>query len=102
MTALVHKSIFVKKKFNNKLNIIGDFDLFISLSLKYEIGFINKPLATYRIHSDNLSVSNRKIYIHELKNWIYKNEKKFRKLNLNLILLKQTLFKLKIKNFLKI
>ena len=41
--------------FNEKFNIIGDFDLFFKLSQKYLIGYIEKPLAFYRIHPDNLS-----------------------------------------------
>ena len=102
LTALIHKSIFLKKKFNKKLNIIGDFDFFIELSMSHDIGFINKPLATYRVHSNSLLTTNRKIYIQELKNWIYMKEKKFRKLNLDLKMQKQILLKLKIKNILKI
>ena len=59
--------------FNNKYNIIGDFDLIIRLSTKWEFGCIQKPLAHYRIHEENFSILNSMSEIDELQNWINDN-----------------------------
>ncbi len=44
-----------KIKFDNRYTIIGDFDLFVRLSLIKNIKAIQEPLAYYRIHDFNLS-----------------------------------------------
>ena len=98
MTGLINKKFF-KKGFNKRYNIIGDFDFFLKLSLKHKICFINRPLATYRLHNENLSIKNKKTYINEMQNWISKNEKKINKLGLSLIMQKKNLIKLKIRDF---
>ena len=101
LTVLIKKEVFNNISFNPVLNILGDFDFFIKLSLKYNIGSIQKPLATYRVHSNNYSKKKYKEYITELKNWIRDHEAFFKKLKISLINQKILLFKLKIKNFLK-
>ena len=52
---MIKKDIFDTLKFDENYNIIGDFDFFFRLSLKNEIGVIQKPLAYYRVHENNLS-----------------------------------------------
>ena len=49
VTVMIKKEIFDNYKFDENFDIIGDFD-FLRLSLKYEIGSIQQPLAFYRIH----------------------------------------------------
>ena len=98
LTGLINKKFF-KKGFNRRYNFIGDFDFFLKLSLKHKICFINRPLATYRLHNDNLSIKNKTAYINELQNWLSKNEKKMNKLGLSLIMQKKNLIKLRIRNF---
>ena len=71
LSVLAKKNFFLKKNFNQKYNIIGDFDFFINLSLKENFYCIQKPLAYYRIHDNNYS-KNIKIYSNELKNWLKK------------------------------
>ena len=56
--------------FNNKYNIIGDFDLIMRLSTKCEFDCIQEPLAHYRIHEENFSILNSMSEIDELQNWI--------------------------------
>ena len=99
ITVVMEKSLFRLKKFNEKLNILEDFDLFIHLSFNTNIGFINKVLADYRIHGKNFTIEKSNIYINELKQWINENEKKFLKKNLSLSMQKKYLIKLKIKKF---
>ena len=101
LTALIDKKIF-KKKFNSKYSIIGDFDYFINLSLRIKLGYINSSLAIYRVHSNNLSIKKKKLYINELKNWLKSNKAKFVDLGMNLSKQSYLLFKLKVKGILDI
>ena len=76
LTAIIRKKILVKEKklFNEKYNIIGDFDLFIRLSKNHNFQAVQHPVATYRIHSDNLSLKNRSQQVDEYKDWYKKNK----------------------------
>lgn len=100
LTVFLEKDFFKNYFFRNSLNIIGDFDFFINLSQKFEIGSIQEPLATYRIHKNNFSSRKIDLYKKELQLWIKNNEKNLLSQNLNLRNQKILLFKLKIKNFL--
>ena len=73
---MVKRIVFNKFNFNNSFNIIGDFDFFIRLSQRYKIGYLNQPLALYRIHDNNLSNKKLNLYIKELNYWISINKKK--------------------------
>lgn len=99
LTVCLKKEIFEKQSFNNKYEIIGDFDFFTKLSKKIEIGCIQKPLANYRIHDSNYSKKKRDLYIQELNEWIEENEIDFNKNGITLFYQKVLLLKLKIKNF---
>ena len=101
LTVMIDRNLLLKNKFNQNYEIIGDFDLFLNLSKKYKIGTIQEPLAFYRIHNNNFS-NNINIYIRELKSWISKNEKKFTLSGHNLFQLKYYLFKLNIKNIIRL
>ncbi len=81
ISTMIRKNILNKRKnvFNVKYNHIGDFDLLIKLSRKYKFGAIQSPVATYRIHGKNLSFTNRKNEIFELKDWFKNNKKKLKK-----------------------
>ena len=99
LTVLFEKKIIGKKCFNNVYNIIGDFDYFLRLSLKNKIAYMPVSLATYRIHDRNYSTLNLKEYINELKDWIKKNSKVYKKYTFYHI--HYYLMKLRIKLFLK-
>ena len=77
LTALIKKSLLKKSKinFNNKYDIIGDYDFFIRLSKKYKFQFIKEPVATYRIHQKNLSTLKKEREVKEFFYWIKKNKK---------------------------
>lgn len=96
LTVMLKKKIFKNINFNNKFDIIGDFDFFIKLSKKYRIGYLNKPLALYRIHEDNLSKKKFDIYIKELTYWLIRNKKKINKISIY-IKLKFLIYKLILK-----
>ena len=101
LTTCIKKEAFKENIFDKNTNIIGDFDFFINLSQKFKIGCIQKPLAYYREHNQNLSKKKLEIYILELSKWISDHNKKFKEYETSLVYLKYFLFKLRIKNFLK-
>jgi len=95
------KDIFDENKFDPNYQIIGDFDLFLKLSLTHKFYAIQEPLLTYRHHPNNFTNKNLKMYVNELKYWIENNQNLYKK-KYNLNYLKIYIFKLRIKKFLKI
>jgi len=71
-TVVLKKEIFskYKKTFNKNYNIIGDFDLFIRLSVNFDFASVQSPLSIYRIHNKSFSNNNYQMHINELKSWI--------------------------------
>ena len=102
LTVFIKKNIFKNYKFNKNYSIIGDFDLFTRLSLKYPFYKIDEPLAYYRSHENNFSKIKKDEYIKELKHWIKVNNDVFRKNNIKLIHPWVNLKKLQIKKIFKI
>jgi len=88
LTVFINKKIFKKNKFNEKYNIIGDFDFFLKVSLKHKIGSMQESLATYRVHKKNYSFINLKQYIIEFNIWIKDNEKNYKERGFSLFFLK--------------
>lgn len=73
-TVIIKKDIFFKKKnfFNERFNIIGDFDNFIRISKNNYFACIQRPLLIYRIHKKSFSNKNYKMHVDELKFWVKK------------------------------
>ncbi len=94
LTVCFRSEILKNYFFNEKYNIIGDFDLIIRMSKQHKIGCIQEPLAFYRIHENNFS-HKINLYINELTEWINQNNDEF-----NLFYTKIYLLKLKIKKIL--
>lgn len=76
-TVIVKKEILDQKKFkfNDDYNIIGDFDLFTKILVKYNFKFLAKALTVYRWHSSNLSTILNHEELNELNSWILDNKK---------------------------
>ena len=76
ITSVIKKKVLLKNKFNfeSQFNHIGDFDLFIKLSRVSEFDAIQEPVATYRVHGENLSLKNVEQEIIEMKYWLKINE----------------------------
>ena len=66
-------------KFNDKYEIIGDFDLFLKVSEFYKFSCVQEPLALYRLHNENTSIKKFAVYIEELKNWLHENKSQLKK-----------------------
>ena len=76
ITSVIKKKVLLKNKFKfeSQFNHIGDFDLFIKLSRVSEFDAIQEPVATYRVHGENLSLKNIEQEINEMKYWLKINE----------------------------
>ena len=75
-TVLIKKDIFLKDKnfFNNRFNIIGDFDFFTRLSKNNFFFCSQRPLSIYRTHKESFSNKNYQMHINELKFWLKKEK----------------------------
>ena len=100
LAVIIKKSIFNEYKFNDNLNIIGDFDFFIRLSLKYKFFALNRALALYRSHSESFTYRNSLLYYLEFRQWYKDNFELIKKFNL--YKLKYFIFKLRCKNYFRI
>ena len=97
LTVMIDKKILKKNLFNNRFNIIGDFDLFFKISKKYEIKCIQSPLAYYRTHENNYSNLRLKEYFMEINDWLKKNKNS----KYSFIGVKKLKYKLLLKIFIK-
>jgi|TARA_B110000977_G_scaffold188229_1_gene256235 glycosyltransferase involved in cell wall biosynthesis len=78
-TIIIKKKIVKLYKFNENFNIIGDYDYILRISEKFKAKAFNDCLVTIRIHQNNFSHSNRKLFYNEFKCWI--KSKNFSKIN---------------------
>ena len=95
-TIIVKKNLTSILKFNPNYNIIGDYDFIIRSAKKFKgMGFQDR-LVNIRIHKNNFSHNNRKMFYQEFKSWFKKqnfNNKYFRK---NKLILEQKMEYLRI------
>lgn len=101
LTTMLRKKILNKYSFDKTYNIIGDFDLFIRLSLKEKIFSIQEPLAFYRIHYSNMSTKKIDLHISELEKWLLKNNNKKQFKNYDFSNIHKTIKTLKVKKISK-
>jgi len=57
--------------FDSRFQMIGDFDLTIRLAVNSKIASVQRPLAHYRLHDNNMSKKHRKLQNEELEQWFY-------------------------------
>ncbi len=101
LAVMIKKELFNNYRFDGNYQIIGDFDFFIKLSMKYKFCSLNYSLAKYRIHDTNFSNKNLKLYLNELNHWFKKNKKKLEKNNFSLFKIRYNILKLGLKYYLK-
>lgn len=70
---IVKRNILEKENFfNQKFNIIGDYDFIMKISKYANAKSINEPLLNYRTHNNNFSKLNHKMFFDEYKEWFNK------------------------------
>ena len=99
LTTMIRKKIFLKNKFDKRYSIIGDFDLFVRISLKEKIFSIQEPLAYYRIHSSNMTTKKIDLNIKELEKWLSEHHNKIFFKNYDFSNIKKIIQTLKIKKY---
>ena len=78
MSALmVKKKVFNQEGyFNEKFNIIGDYEFVMKISKKNFAHSVSKPLAYYRVHKTNYSRIYKKEFYNEYQTWFNEQNKK--------------------------
>ena len=64
-----------EKVFDSRLHIMGDYDMAIKISAKWKVSCVQQPLATYRWHGGNESISHQGLCIKELERWCMEMKK---------------------------
>jgi teichuronic acid biosynthesis glycosyltransferase TuaG len=68
------REIFIKTgMFNEKFNIIGDYDFIMKISKIYNAHAMNLPLLNYRIHQNNFSKIHSEMFYKEYNDWFNEN-----------------------------
>ncbi len=68
-TIIIKKELISSLRFNSSYNIIGDFDFIIRAAKKYKGMGFQDFLVNIRIHHDNFTHNNRKMFYQEFLNW---------------------------------
>ena len=87
--------------FNNKFEIISDFEFIMKISRKFKFSVCQKPLGVYRMHGQSYSFLNISRHISELRKWIsIEKIKKNISSNTDLQEIKKKILYLEYKNYL--
>ena len=75
LTAVIRKKYYLKleKNFDERFTMIGDFDLFLRLSKLCEFKSVQLPLAFYRLHGGNLTITMKEKEVEEFETWLNEN-----------------------------
>lgn len=88
LTVIIRKSFLNKKKlFDYKYDLLSDYDFILNFSLKHNFSAVDKPLAFYRIHENQLQKKKMISQAKQFCKW-FENEKiksKFREFDLSSI-----------------
>ena len=71
-TIIIKRRLIQSLKFNVRYNIIGDYDLIIRAAKETKGMSFQDKLVNIRIHQNNFSHRNRKMFYYEFKHWIKK------------------------------
>lgn len=68
LTAVVRRDVFDEVgEFNRRWSIAEDYDLFLRVAERYEVDFVDAPLAGYRVHGENASRDVRRMRREEIE-----------------------------------
>jgi len=71
LTVLLNRNFINEpdKVFDPSLHIMGDYAMAIKISSKHKVSCVQEPLATYRWHGGNESISHQGLCIKEMERW---------------------------------
>ena len=70
-SAMVRSSLIKELRFNDNYNLIGDYDLWLRISVDHRLKYVDEVLLHYRRHEDCMS-------LREKSNWIYEQRSHYR------------------------
>ncbi len=87
LSAVIRKNFFekLKEKFDERFSMIGDFDLFLRLSEICIFESIQVPLASVRLHGQNLTTIMKEKETEEMELWLKENKCNLNEFNLQII-----------------
>lgn len=88
LTVVLRKNFLNKKKiFDFKYDLLSDYDFVLNFSLKHQFDCINKPLAFYRIHNNQLQKNKMILQAEQYCKWFKdkKIKKRFKDFDLSTI-----------------
>ncbi len=97
LTVVIRKSFLKNNQlFDYKYDLLSDFDFILNFSLKYNFFGINQPLASYRIHPNQLQKENLVLQAKQFCDWVTRKKikKKYKKYNLSTIIKKYDYYNL--------
>ena len=75
ITVVIRKSCLNKKMpFDFRYDLLSDYDFGLNFSLKHEFDVVNKPLAFYRIHKNQIQKRNMVLQAEQFCKW-FSNKK---------------------------
>ncbi len=71
LTVVIRKKFIedMENVFNTKFDMLSDMDFILRFSKKYDFECVNYPIATYRIHKDQLQNKNFLIQADQFNEW---------------------------------
>ena len=71
LTVVIRKKLIEDKEsvFNTKFDMLSDMDFILRFSKKHDFECVNNPIATYRIHKDQLQNKNFLIQAEQFNEW---------------------------------
>jgi glycosyltransferase involved in cell wall biosynthesis len=70
-SVMVRSSVIKKIKFNDAYNLVGDYDLWLRMSVGHKFNYVDEVLLHYRRHKECMS-------LREESNWIYEQRAHYR------------------------
>ena len=71
LTLMIRRSAYdqLESGFDPRFNIIGDFDIVVRLAAQWYSDYVDEPIAHYRWHGDNISITHQQNSCIELEKW---------------------------------
>jgi glycosyltransferase involved in cell wall biosynthesis len=84
-TAMIRRSSLdlLDEWFDSRFNMIEEYDLFVRIGYKWEVGYVDKVLAKWRAHKDSWTWTNSKDFPFERKLMLDKLEKLIPEFSIN-------------------
>jgi|SaaInlStandDraft_4_1057021.scaffolds.fasta_scaffold05658_2 glycosyltransferase involved in cell wall biosynthesis len=68
-SVILKSSAILTMRFNPNYNLVGDFDMWIRVSMGGQVKFVNKPLLFDRLHIESTGKVNKSYWIQEKRNF---------------------------------